>query len=97
VTFGQLLFIATMYGVGLFVSIVVLLLDDIAFGMLTDVRTRFRMVAIAIVEHLIFRPMTIWWRLGGLVFFLRGRSDWGVQVRRGFGPNSTPGSPLPRV
>ncbi|MEE9417159.1 MAG: glycosyltransferase [Acidimicrobiales bacterium] len=97
VTSGQLLFIASTYGIGLMVSMVVLLLDDVAFGMLTDIRTRFRMVAIAILEHVVFRPLTIWWRLGGLVFYAQGRSDWGVQVRRGFGPNSMPGSPLPKL
>jgi hypothetical protein len=52
------------------------------------------MVMVATVEHLVFRPMTIWWRLGGLVHYYQGRSDWGVQIRRGFGPNSVPGSPL---
>ncbi len=97
ITNGQLLFVASMYGVGLLVSISVLLLDDVAFGMLTDVRTRFRMVAVAAIEHLIFRPLTIWWRLGGLLYYVQGRTDWGVQVRRGFSENTTPGSPLPNV
>ncbi len=90
----QLLFVGSAYGIGLLVSMMVLLLDDAAFGMLTDARSRARMVMVATVEHLVFRPMTIWWRLGGLVHYYQGRSDWGVQIRRGFGPNSVPGSPL---
>lgn len=95
VSTGQLLFVGAMYGVGLLVSMFVLLLDDVAFGMLVDTRTRFRMVAYVVIEHLVFRPMTIWWRLSGLLSFSQGRTDWGTQVRRGFGPNTQPGSPIP--
>jgi len=38
----------------------------------------------AAMEHLWYRPLTIAWRLWGLHLFLRGRSEWGEQVRRGF-------------
>lgn len=92
----QVLFVASAYGVGLIVSMMVLILDDVAFGMLSSSRTRLRMVGVAVVEHTIFRPMTIVWRLGGLKGFLQGRSDWGVQVRRGFGPNAAPEAQLPQ-
>lgn len=92
---GQLLFVATAYGVGLAVSMSVLILDDVAFGMLRSTRSRVRMVAVAFVEHLVFRPLTVWWRLGGLRMYARGATDWGVQVRRGFGPHTSPDRQLP--
>jgi cellulose synthase/poly-beta-1,6-N-acetylglucosamine synthase-like glycosyltransferase len=94
---GQLLFIATAYGVGLMVSMTVLILDDLAFGMLSSTRTRVRVVLVAIFEHIIFRPMTVWWRLAGLVSFFQGKSDWGTQVRRGFGPTASPDRTLPQM
>ncbi len=97
VSAGHLLFVGSAYALGLLVSMVVLLLDDAAFGMLTDAKMRFRMVAIVAVEHLVFRPLTIIWRLEGLVFYAQGKGDWGVQVRRGFGTNSVPSSPLPKA
>lgn len=92
----QLVFIASAYGIGLVLSMMVLILDDIAFGMPTSNRTRLRMVMVAIVEHTIFRPLTIIWRLSGLRDFLRGRSDWGVQVRRGFGEKSLADAQVPK-
>lgn len=92
----QLLFVASAYGVGLVVSMMVLILDEVAFGMLSSNRTRLRMLAVAVVEHTVFRPLTIYWRLSGLRGFVQGRSDWGVQVRRGFGPNTAADSQLPR-
>ncbi|MEZ5226189.1 MAG: hypothetical protein R2710_05815 [Acidimicrobiales bacterium] len=86
VSLGHLLFVGSAYALGLLVSMMVLLLDDAAFGMLTDARMRVRMVLIVAVEHLIFRPLTIFWRLEGLVFYAQARAT-GVQVRRGFGTN----------
>ncbi len=96
-TVGQLLFVGSAYGIGLAVSLAVLMLDDAAFGLISDARTRVRMILIATVEHLVFRPMTIAWRLDGLRSYAQGKGDWGVQVRRGFGTNSVPGSPLPKT
>lgn len=92
----QLVFVASAYGIGLAVSMMVLILDDVAFGMPTSNRTRLRMVMVAVVEHTIFRPLTIVWRLSGLRDFLLGRSDWGVQVRRGFGANTAADVQVPR-
>lgn len=92
----QLLFVASAYGIGLAVSVTVLILDDVAFGMLSSNRQRLRVVGVALVEHMVFRPMTIVWRLGGLRDFLRGSSDWGVQVRRGFGTATAPEAQLPK-
>lgn len=92
----QLVFVGSAYGLGLVVSMMVLILDDVAFGMSTSNRTRLRMIMVALVEHTVFRPLTIVWRLSGLRAFLLGRSDWGVQVRRGFGANTTADAQIPR-
>ncbi len=92
---GQMVFIASAYGVGLIVSMVVLILDDVAFGMMNSTNARFRMVGVAVVEHLVFRPMTVWWRLAGLRLYSQGKTDWGVQVRRGFGPTTAVEGQLP--
>ncbi len=92
---GQLIFVGSAYAVGLIVSMVVLILDELAFGMANSTRTRLRMVGVAVIEHMVFRPMTVWWRLAGLRLYAQGKTDWGVQVRRGFGPNTTVDSQLP--
>jgi len=36
------------------------------------------------VESLGYRQLTVFWRLRGMVRFLRGRTDWGAMTRRGF-------------
>lgn len=92
----QLTFVASAYGIGLALSMMVLILDDLAFGLSASNRIRVRMVVVAIIEHFVFRPLTIVWRLSGLRGFLLGRSDWGVQVRRGFGSNASADAQIPR-
>lgn len=85
VTGQQLLFVASIYGVGLLVSMLVQIFDDLAFGKFTDWRTRLRIVLVATFEQTLYRFMSIWWRLKGLVHYFQGRNDWGVMVRQGFG------------
>jgi hypothetical protein len=43
----------------------------------------------AVLESLGYRQLTAYWRLRGLVKFLRGRTDWGVMTRTGFAPQET--------
>jgi hypothetical protein len=38
----------------------------------------------AVVENVGYRQLTVYWRLRGLVKYLRGRSDWGAMTRKGF-------------
>ncbi|MFT7597571.1 MAG: cellulose synthase/poly-beta-1,6-N-acetylglucosamine synthase-like glycosyltransferase [Acidimicrobiales bacterium] len=93
----QLAFMAAVYSLGLLVSIAALLLDDVAFGTPKSLAGRLRMVVVATIEHLVFRPLTVWWRLDGLHDWLRGRGDWGTQVRRGMGPKTELPPALPKI
>jgi cellulose synthase/poly-beta-1,6-N-acetylglucosamine synthase-like glycosyltransferase len=77
--------VAGAYTVGVAVSLFIVLLDDVTFRSFPGVVPRLRLVTYAILEHVVYRPMTVVWRLWGLKLFVQGRSDWGHQVRRGFG------------
>jgi cellulose synthase/poly-beta-1,6-N-acetylglucosamine synthase-like glycosyltransferase len=80
----SLLPVALVYLVGVGASLLVLILDDLAFGTYRHTSDRLRMVGHVFFEQLIFRPMTIVWRLWGLRLFLQGRTEWGAQERQGF-------------
>jgi len=36
------------------------------------------------LENLGYRQLTVYWRLRGIVAFLRGRTEWGSMNRQGF-------------
>jgi biofilm PGA synthesis N-glycosyltransferase PgaC len=38
----------------------------------------------AMMEPLIYHPLTVWWGIRGNIDYFRGKSGWGVQERKGF-------------
>ena len=72
------------YGFGTAVTLLTLWFDDVAFHSYPRFSFRLKLAAYAMVEQLIYRQMTIVWRLWGIRLFLQGRTEWGQQVRKGF-------------
>lgn len=80
-----LLFIMVAYGYGLVLAALALLLEEINFPRYRTLRDRALMLLWAVVENLGYRQLTVYWRLRGLVKFVRKRGDWGAMTRHGFG------------
>ena len=83
------LFFLGAYGYGLCLSAFSILLEELSFHRYNTMRDRLVLLGWAIVEPLGYRQLTVLWRLRGLVKYFRGRSDWGVMQRRGFGDAAT--------
>lgn len=86
VDWSVLWLVGTSYGVGAAVTILTLTFDEIAFRSYPKFRYRVALAAYAIAEQVVYRPLTLVWRMWGIQLFLRGRTEWGQQVRRGFTP-----------
>lgn len=84
-----LLFFLVAYGFGILLSLLTLVLDELSFQRYERIRDRLVLVPWAVLESLGYRQLTAYWRLRGLVKFLRGRTDWGVMTRTGFAPQET--------
>jgi cellulose synthase/poly-beta-1,6-N-acetylglucosamine synthase-like glycosyltransferase len=78
------LFFGLAIGIGLVLSVATLLLDQVSFLRFKRPRDLAWLVAWSVAENLGYRQMTVYWRLRGLVKYLRGRSDWGAMTRKGF-------------
>ncbi len=76
--------VGAILGLGTAVTIFTLLFDEIAFGTYPKLRFRLALIGYAVLEQLFYRPLTLIWRLWGVQLFLRGRTEWGQQVRKGF-------------
>jgi cellulose synthase/poly-beta-1,6-N-acetylglucosamine synthase-like glycosyltransferase len=81
-----LLFFLVAYGLGAVLTVFTLVMDELAFQRYTRMSDRMWLVFWALAENLGYRQLTAYWRLRGLVRYLRGRSDWGAMERRGFAP-----------
>lgn len=81
---ASLLMLGAAYGFGAAITIMTLWFDEIAFRSYPKARYRIKLAFYAIAEQVIYRQLTIVWRLWGVRLFLAGRTEWGQQVRKGF-------------
>jgi cellulose synthase/poly-beta-1,6-N-acetylglucosamine synthase-like glycosyltransferase len=75
--------LAVLYSV--LVSILAVLLEDITFRRYPRPRDMALLVAAAVLEHLGYRQLTVWWRVRAFWEFWRGDLSWGAMERRGVG------------
>ena len=80
------LFLAVAYGWGVLLSVAAVLLDQFANHRYRSWRDRALLLLWAVVENVGYRQCTVFWRLRGLVRYLRGSGEWGAMTRRGFEP-----------
>jgi cellulose synthase/poly-beta-1,6-N-acetylglucosamine synthase-like glycosyltransferase len=91
-------FFALAVGIGLVLSVATLMLDQAAFLRYKKPADLAWLLWWAVVENVGYRQLTVYWRLRGLVKYLRGRSEWGAMTRKGFATQpaaaSAPARPL---
>lgn len=85
-----LLFFLVAYGYALMLTTSTLVLEEIAYHRYEGVVNRFLLLFWAVAESAGYRQLTVFWRLRGLVRWVRGHADWGVMERRGFEASITP-------
>jgi len=87
-------FFATAVLYSVVVSIVAVLLDDIAFRRYRGAAELLALTSAAIVEAVTLRPLTAAWRVGAFWKHFRRDFSWGQMEREGLG---TPSEDLPSV
>lgn len=90
-----LLYFALAIGIGLILSVATLMLDQAAFMRFRRPRDLGWLVWWSVAENLGYRQMTVYWRLRGLVKYMRGRSEWGAMTRKGFSTRPPVTTPRP--
>ncbi len=79
-----LLFILAAVGLGVLLSTLSLLYEELSFGKYPGLKDILILFAYAVLENFGYRQLHSWWRLRGIIDFLRKRTDWGEQLRRDF-------------
>lgn len=78
-----LLFFLSAYGYGLILTTTTLVLEEVNYHRYEGALNRLWLVLWALTENLGYRQLTVFWRMRGLVGWLRRRGDWGTMDRRG--------------
>ena len=92
VPLAMLIFLVS-YGYGLLLTLSSVLLEELSYRRYSRLSERLTLVGLALLEVFGYRQLTVFWRIRGLVGFLRKRRDWGVMDRQGFA--SPPSRPAP--
>ena len=97
-TLFAVLFFSLACGVGILLSMLALMLEELSFRRYGRARDRALLVLWAVLENLGYRQLTVWWRLRGIASYLRGKKSWGKVHRKGFRPADRPtAAPAPSV
>ena len=83
VVFAQLLFLAAVV-FGAMISLISVLLEEMSFRRYPKVRHLLLLAAIGVLENFGYRQLTTYWRLKGVIDFVRKKQGWGVMTRKGF-------------
>lgn len=81
--FAELLFL-TAVAYGTLISLTALVLEELSFRRYLGVEDLLTLMLYGFLENFGYRQLTSWWRLQGIVDFLRGRQAWGTMPRKGF-------------
>jgi hypothetical protein len=73
---------AVLYGT--MISLAAVLLEEVSFRRYPRMRDLLTLTLYGFLENFGYRQLTSWWRIAGLIDFLRQRHHWGAMTRTGF-------------
>lgn len=83
------LFACVSLGMGIALSVMSVLLEQISFQMYPYFRQTLKLTAVAFLENLGYRQLAAWWRLVGLYrWATQSEGSWGAMTRKGHKPSS---------
>ncbi|MEX0944115.1 MAG: glycosyltransferase [Balneolaceae bacterium] len=84
ITFAGLFLIASVV-FGMILSVSAVLLEELTTRRYENVKDVIILIFFALLENIGYRQLHAWWRLKGLIDYLKGNKDWGVMLRQGIG------------
>jgi cellulose synthase/poly-beta-1,6-N-acetylglucosamine synthase-like glycosyltransferase len=83
VRFAELFFLAAVV-YGSLLSVAAVALEELSFRRYPRLADLFRLAAYGILENFGYRQLGAWWRLMGIVDYVRNRRAWGAMARQRF-------------
>jgi len=69
---------------GILFSVWAVVIEEFTYRRYVEWRALFRLLLFALIEHVGYHQLLLWWRLEGTYDYIRGRREWGEQVRASF-------------
>ena len=74
--------LAFLYGLSL--SLSAILIEQISYGRFKTAKENVVLILCAVLEQVLYRPLTVTWRVFALVSFRKGKKSWGTIKRKSF-------------
>lgn len=88
-----IVFLTASVLLGMVLSVASVLCEEFTYRRYPDIKHIFLMFGYALLENFGYRQMHSWWRLMGLVDFIKGNKSWGEMTRRGLGTAAKAAAP----
>ena len=86
----SLILIGMGYFFGVMLSTLGILLEEISFQQYTSGRDISKLLLIAVIEPLVYHPLTVYWAIRGNIDMITGKKSWGTMTRSGFNSKVKP-------
>ena len=84
-----ILFFVVAVGLGALLSVAAVFLEVLHLGRYLRWRDLFKLVLYGVLENFGYRQLNTFWRVKGLISFVRKNTEWGDMERKGFDPATT--------
>lgn len=82
----SMILIGMVYFFGITLSTMGILLEEISYQQYTSGRDLSRLLLIALIEPVVYHPLTVYWAIRGNIDMITGKKSWGTMTRAGFTP-----------
>jgi hypothetical protein len=79
-----LLLIFVVYSFAFLYSFYSILIEEYTFYQYATRKDFFKLLLTALIEPLVFHPLTVFWAIRGNIDFIAGKKSWGEMTRSGF-------------
>lgn len=86
----SMILIGMVYFFGITLSTMGILLEEISYQQYTSGRDLSRLLLIALIEPVVYHPLTVYWAIRGNIDMITGKKSWGTMTRAGFTPKVKP-------
>ncbi|HXI00912.1 MAG TPA: glycosyltransferase [Sphingobacteriaceae bacterium] len=82
----SMILIGMVYFFGVTLSTLGILLEELSYQQYTSGRDLSKLLLIALIEPIVYHPLTVYWALRGKIDMITGKKSWGTMTRAGFTP-----------
>ncbi|HEY0899366.1 MAG TPA: glycosyltransferase family 2 protein, partial [Sphingobacteriaceae bacterium] len=92
----SMILMGMVYFFAVTLSTISILFEELSYQQYTSGRDILKLLVVALIEPLVYHPLTVYWAIRGNIDKITGKTAWGAMTRTGFAPRHSITNPTPR-